>query len=144
MHNVVRNTLKFILSILLLTSPSCKKHDDKMIPYVQVDFTIDIWSTFYNELNSVGGYVYLTGGFKGILIYRLNMDEFLAYDRCCSYNPPDPCERIEMEPSGLSMIDSCCGSRFLILDGSPIQGPATKPLRPYMTFFDGRYLRVYN
>jgi len=134
-----------LFSVFVLSTPiSCDNDDDDLIPYVAVDFSIDILSSFYNELTSVGGYVYVTGGYKGILIYRLSMDEFLAYDRCCSYNPQDPCERIEMQESGLTMIDSCCGSRFLILDGSPIQGPATKSLRPYMTLFDGQYLRVYN
>lgn len=134
-----------LLVLLFLATPySCDKNDDDLIPYVYVDFTIDILSTFYTELSSVGGYVYVTGGYKGILLYRLSMDEFLAWDRCCSYKPYEPCERIEMEPSGLTMIDSCCGSRFIILDGSPIEGPATRTLRPYRTFFDGRYLRVMN
>lgn len=138
--------IHFLLIIIFMFGVpySCDTDDDDLIPYVYVDFTIDILSTFYTELSSVGGYVYVTGGYKGILIYRLSMDEFLAFDRCCSYEPLVPCERIEMEPSGLTMIDSCCGSRFLILDGSPIEGPATKPLRPYRTFFDGRYLRVMN
>ncbi len=134
-----------LLLILILGTPfSCRDKDENLIPYVTVDFTIDILSTFYTELTSVGGYVYLTGGYKGILIYRLSMEEFLAYDRCCSYEPREPCERIQMEPSGLTMIDSCCGSRFIILDGTPIEGPATRMLRQYRTMFDGRYLRVYN
>jgi len=132
-------------SLLILMLPiSCDKNKKNIIPYVTVDFTIDILSTFYTELTSVGGWVNVTGGYKGILIYRLSMDEFLAFDRCCSYNPQDPCEIIEMEESGLTMIDSCCGSRFLILDGSPIEGPATRMLRQYRTMYDGRYLRVFN
>lgn len=137
--------LKFLTLFIILIFPySCKDKDEDLIPYVSVDFTIDVLSTFYSELSVPGGFVYVTGGYKGILLYRLSMDEFLAYDRCCSYKPYEPCERIEMESSGLTMIDSCCGSRFLILDGSPFEGPATKMLRPYSTYFDGRYLRVFN
>lgn len=136
--------ISVLLLLFSLFPTSCNRDNDDIIPYVTVDFTIDILSTFYTELTSVGGWVYVTGGYKGILIYRLSMDEFLAYDRCCSFNPKDPCEIIEMEESGLSMIDSCCGSRFLIIDGSPVEGPAKKMLRQYRTMFDGRYLRVYN
>jgi nitrite reductase/ring-hydroxylating ferredoxin subunit len=134
-----------MLWVVMIFMPlSCDNNKDELIPYVAVDFTIDILSTFYTELTSVGGYVYVTGGYKGIIIYRLSMDEFLAYDRSCSFQPRDPCEKVHMEPSGLTMIDSCCTSRFLILDGSPIEGPATRMLRQYRTMFDGRFLRVFN
>lgn len=123
--------------------PSCR-NDKHPVPYVHVDFLIDINSTFYNELTSVGGWVYVTGGYKGIVIYRLSMDQFLAYDRSCTYDPSNPCERVVMEPSGLALVDSCCGSRFLILDGSVISGPAKFGLRAYQTHFDGRFLRVFH
>lgn len=139
-------TAIFLTFILLISTSfqGCKNDDDNLIPFVAVDFTIDITSTFYTELSAVGGYVYVTGGYKGIVIYRLSMDEFLAYDRCCPFDPKVPCERVEMESSGLTLIDSCCGSRFNILDGSVIEGPATHLLRQYFTYYDGRYLRVYN
>ncbi len=135
-----RVAIMFIL--VFVFSYSCKDDDD-LIPYVAVDFTIDIHSTFYNELAVVGGWVYVTGGYKGILIYRLSNDEFLAYERSCTYNPTEPCERIVMEESGLGMYDPCCGSRFIILDGSVVEGPAKRMLRQYYTDFDGKYLRVY-
>jgi Rieske Fe-S protein len=46
--------------------------------------------------------------------------------------------------SGISAIDSCCNSRFSIIDGSVINGPATRPLYQYRTLFDGNALRIYN
>lgn len=141
---MIKTILRFsILTIFFTMLSSCKEDKDDLIPYAQVDFVIDINSTFYNELSSVGGWVYVTGGYKGILIYRLSMEDFLAFERSCTFKPLDPCERIVMEPSGLSMIDSCCSSRFLILDGSVIEGPATRMLRQYHTTFNGQYLRVY-
>jgi nitrite reductase/ring-hydroxylating ferredoxin subunit len=139
-----RNSVLFFFIFIFMIPFSCREKDKDLIPYVYVDFTIDILGTFYNELSAPGGYVYVTGGYKGILIYRLTMEEFLAFDRSCSFKPLEPCERIEMESSGIIMVDSCCGSRFSILDGSPFEGPATRMLRQYNTFFDGRYLRVFN
>ena len=116
---MTKKILKYsLLTIFLTIISSCKEDPDDLIPYAHVDFVIDINSTFYNELSAVGGWVYVTGGYKGILIYRLSMEDFLAFERSCTYKPLDPCERITMESSGLSMIDSCCGSRFLILDGT--------------------------
>ncbi len=134
-----------LIVVFILGIPfSCRDKDDNEIPYVHVDYTIDILSTFYTELSAVNGYVYISGGYKGILIYRFSVDEFLAYDRCCSYRPKEPCEIIKMESSGITMKDSCCGSRFNIIDGSPINGPATKVLRQYRTQFDGKFLRIFN
>jgi len=142
---MIKKTIQYLLLTIIFTVfSSCKDDKDDLIPYASVDFVIDINSTFYNELSSVGGWVYVTGGYKGILIYRLSMEDFLAFERSCTYKPLDPCERIEMESSGLSMIDSCCGSRFLILDGSILEGPATRMLRQYYTSFNGQYLRVYH
>jgi hypothetical protein len=130
--------------LILITPFSCRDKYNHVVPYVLVDFEIDTQTTFYNELNSVGGYVYLTGGYKGIIVYKLNNEEFLAYDRCCTFDPENPCERVEMEDNRLFLVDSCCGSRFIILDGTPHEGPAKMALRQYRTFFDGRYLRVMN
>lgn len=137
----MKKSLCFFIILLILSTCKNNKHP---VPYVKVDFTIDIISTFYNELTSVGGWVYVTGGYKGIIIYRLSMDNFLSYDRSCTFDPSNPCERVVMEQSGLSLIDSCCTSRFNILDGSVISGPAKFALRSYQTHFDGRFLRIYN
>jgi len=138
---MIQKIIIFILIAIQLSS--CRDKNEELIPHVAVDFTIDTYSTFYNELAVVGGWVYVTGGYKGILLYRFSNDEFMAYERCCTYRPKDPCERIVMEDSGLGMHDPCCGSRFIIIDGSVVEGPAKRMLRQYYTSFDGRYLRVY-
>lgn len=131
--------------ILLSSSWSCgKKQAHDSIPEVPVNLYIDINSTMYIELNTIGGWVYLTGGYKGILIYRIAVDEFVAYDRACPYDPFETCARIAMDPSGLTCSDSCCTSKFGILDGSVINGPATIPLKRYNTFYDGSVLSVSN
>ena len=103
--------LIFGVILLLLPVYSCKDNNDGEIPYVHVDFQIDILSSFYPELSNVGGWVYLTGGYKGIVVYRLSMEEFLAYDRCCSYQPRVSCEIVDVEESGLTMKCLCFWNR---------------------------------
>jgi len=133
----------FIFPLLVLGAFSC--NDEPVIPYVYVDFTIDVNSTEYLELNTVGGWVYVTGGYRGIIVYRAAIDEFMAYDRACTYDPDEECARIKVESSGLIAGDTCCGSRFLITDGSPlVDVPATIPLVRYTTYYDGQYLHVFN
>jgi len=135
-----------LILLLLFTSPmiffSCDdQNEGTSIPYVYVNFTI-----YPNTLHFIpdGGYEYFTGGYKGIIIYRYLHDEFMAYERACPYDPLDDNSRVEVETSGLIAVDSLCGSRFLLTDGSPVEGPATVGLKKYRTSYDGYSLIVSN
>jgi len=66
---------------LILVIGSCSKDETKQppIPEVVVNFYINPNSTEYLELNAPGGWIYVTGGYRGILIYRLSLTEFLAF-----------------------------------------------------------------
>ncbi len=129
------------ISFFLLLS-GCKKKDST-IPNTYVDIYIDVTSTQYSGLSSVGGWVYLTGGEQGIIVYRKSIDEFSALDRSCSLQS-DSCERVIVESSGITAIDSICKSKFLLTDGSPFQGPATVSLKQYNTSFNGTTLHIFN
>lgn len=135
-------SLIFLLTFILF-APQCKKDKDE-IPNAYVNFYIDVTSTQYLGLNNIGGWVYVTGGVRGIVIYRRTVDEFMAYERNCPYQPENSCAIIEVDNSAVMAVDSCCGSKFLIIDGSVINGPATKQLKQYQTSFDGATLHVFN
>lgn len=122
---------------------SCNKDED-IIPYVTVNVYIDVNNSVYNDINTVGGYLYITGGYKGIIVYRYSFDEFVAIERACPYKPSLDCERLSVEDNGMVVSDSCCGSRFLITDGSIVSGPAKRPAVLYKTIFDGNMLYIYN
>ena len=110
-----------------------------------VNFYVNTTDPGFIDLNGVGGWVYVTGGSKGIIIYRKSVTEFMAFDRHCPYHPSDACSRCEVDTTNnLFVFDNCCGSKFLITDGSVQQGPAYVPLKSYYTSFDGLILHVYN
>jgi len=133
--------LILLLCIFLLNS--CK--EDENIPYVPVNISIDVYDALYGDISVVGGYMYITGGYKGIIIYRKSQEEFVTIERACPYKPLLDCERLAVDDSTLLFVkDDCCGSRFLITDGSIINGPATKPAKLHNNNFDGRYLYIYN
>lgn len=138
--------MKRVFYLILFTAIlafSCNKDED-VIPYVSVNIYIDVNSSVYNDINAVGGHMYLIGGYKGIILYRMSFDEFVAIERACPYRPSVDCERLTVEPNGLALVDSCCGSRFLITDGSVVNGPAKRPAVTYKTIFDGNMLYIYN
>ena len=135
----------FLCSTFFLVSNSCKKDKkEDNIPYVYVDFYINTNSTQFLELHSVGGWVSVTGGVRGIIIYRKAVDEFIAYERNCTYQPNNTCALVSVDNSNLMLIDSCCGSMFLLTDGTVIKSPASIPLKQYRTSFDGATLHVFN
>ena len=135
-------TLTFSLTIILFFS--CRKDPYPLIPNVYVNLHINVNSALYNDLNSVGGYIYLTGGNKGIIVYRNSIDEFKAFERTCPYDPDAETARIVVDQSRLFAVDSTCTSEFLLLDGSVHNGPSTLPLKQYKTSFDGEILHIYN
>jgi Rieske Fe-S protein len=109
---------------------------------VYVNFTIYPNDITYADLLYPGGYMYFTGGVNGIVIYRVDYNNFVAYDRACPYDWEDNDSWLWVADDGLTLIDSACGSRYNILNGDPIDGPATLPLRYYKTIYDGMRLRV--
>lgn len=133
-------TLFFIIT---LVCNACVDNGLSDIPRRNVDITISIGDPNYYMLNHDGGYLYLTGGVNGIIVYRM-LDQFKAYDRACPYDWANSDSWLWYEPSELTIHDSCCGSRFNIIDGTVINGPAKHPLRYYRTSFDGMLLRIYN
>jgi nitrite reductase/ring-hydroxylating ferredoxin subunit len=144
-RSIVKNAVVLFFMIgLIFTSTQCKKDKTDEIPYVYVNFYINPTSTQYLDLNNIGGYVYVTGGVRGIIIYHRSVDEFLAYERNCPYQPSNDCAQVEVDNSGIMTVDSCCGSKFLLTDGSVSNGPATRSLKTYQTSYDGTTLHVFN
>ncbi|MFH1320674.1 MAG: hypothetical protein ABII90_08480 [Bacteroidota bacterium] len=134
-----------LLLIILVSVLSCKKDKDAdVVPNVYVNIYIYMSDPDFVDLNAVGGWVYITGGSKGIVVYRYSMEEFRAYDRHCTYQPSNGCERIEVESSGIIATDPSCGSQFVLTDGSVMTGPASILLKEYQAEFDGSLLHIYN
>lgn len=137
-----RHIKALLFVFLLLTIMGCTKEDRHPVPLVPVDFSINLEYQFI-ELNSVGGWVNVTGGFGGIIIYRMSIDQFTAFDRSCPVHPFDADARLIVEDPPLAKC-MVCESTFLLLDGSPVSGPSKHPLRHYRTIFTDPFLRVFN
>jgi nitrite reductase/ring-hydroxylating ferredoxin subunit len=121
----------------------CKKDKQNLVPYVYVDFYVDIDEPYFADLHAVGNSVSVTGGVEGIIIFRKSLDEFVAIERCCSYNPEERCIVARDSVQTGTVICPCCKSVFSIYDGSIIKTPASHPLTLYQTSFDQLNNRVH-
>ena len=121
----------------------CGKTKDIM-PYVSVNVTIYPSTPQYYKLNSVSGWQYISGGVNGILVYRKDVNEFIAYERTSTYQPSKNCACSVDTSNNVIVVDACSGSKFMITDGTAIQGPGGQQLVRYATTWDGNVLRITN
>lgn len=94
-------------------------------------------------LRQDGGYAYIPGGYKGLLVVRQNAGQYYAFERACPYDPTASCSEIKVDASNLFIVDDCCGSQFN-LQGEVTGGPAVYGLRQYQTALMGSVLYIKN
>ena len=131
------------ISLIFILLTGCNTNTSE-IPNIPVDIYIYPSQPLYFELNAIGGWMYINGGVRGIIVYRKSLNEFIALERNCSFDPFEECATVYVDQSNIFATDSCCQSQFLILDGQVINPPAILPLKQYNTYYDGNMLHIYN
>jgi nitrite reductase/ring-hydroxylating ferredoxin subunit len=140
---IYKHSAFLLLLAFLIPATGCKK-DDTGIPLVAVDVQLNVNNPSYFNISVPGGWVYINGGSKGIIVYRKSVDEFMAYDRHSPYQSENGCVVVVDSTTNVTVIDECSDSHFLLTDGSVFNGPAGLPLKQYQTSFSGSILRIYN
>ena len=133
-------------------------------PILPAPITIYPNTLQYQELNFVSGWLYITSDVestsRGIIVYRMNDIEFLAYDRIPP-NEPDACtdshgNTTRMVVDFPFVVDHCNNAYYNILNGQiivrepdmipsfPTDGTTVYPLIQYHTTFDGSKLIITN
>jgi len=134
--------LSAVMSLLL----ACNKNNAHPVPSIPFDITIDISLPSYSPLIGVGGYAYVNGGSKGIIVYRRGIDDFVAFDRHSPADTNGNC-LLPLYPDTnnyLMLNDDCNNAQFSLYDGSPILN-SDFGLRQYQTVWTGdQSLRIYN
>ena len=126
----------------LLCQSKCND-SDQFIPYVPVDFEINIDLPAYIDLSVPSGHIAVSGGSQGLILYRYTLDQFVALDRHATADIPAGCQ-VQVEEDGLILTDPCSNAQWLIIDGSVVDGDASLPLHRYATAWTPPILRVYN
>ncbi len=128
MKRITVKTVSIFLLLFFICS-SCGDKYNGTVPYTKVRFTISLNT---GNLVHVGGCEYYTGGIRGVAVYRLDMVNFLAYDRACPYDWEHG-GYVAYDPATLTLNCEECGSSFNVLDGTPMRGAiATSSLRTYL------------
>lgn len=126
----------------VLVCAGCRDRE-ALIPVVDVNINININEPQFFDLSIPTGYAYVVGGSRGIIVYRLGENEFIALERHSPHNVEDNCQ-VFVKEDGLLIEDPCSGSQWLITDGSIVNGPTAFALRVYNTTFSAPILTIYN
>jgi len=123
---------------------SCQDDENNNIPLVQVNFQYNINDPEYLNLQTIGGWVEVFGGSRGIILYRVSENEIKAYDRHCTFQPSNTCGLVSVDATNITATDICCGSSFLMITGDVSKPPASVPLKSYTSIFSDPLLTVTN
>lgn len=135
--------LSSFLLVGLVALLSCKR-SNSFIPQVPVNVTINTLDPSFQNLNGIGSWAYVNGGSKGIIVFHAEFNEFKAFDRHCTYTPESSCSKVDIDDTQLYAVDSCCNSKFQLIDGLPVEGPARIGLQQYNTSYDGNIIQIWN
>ena len=129
---------------LIVLQFSCKKEENNNIPLVEVNLFLNLGDPDFTNLQRIGGSVEITGGSRGIILYRISNEEIKAYDRHCTFQPQSSCALVSVDPTNITASDQCCGSSFLLSNGDVSRPPASTPLKQYNTSLSGNSLHISN
>jgi hypothetical protein len=135
----------FVYGFMLLFLWTSCGDSEQITPIIDIPINkiIDLNSLSYQRLKFNNGFVYETGGLRGLIIYRKDATTYYVYDRACTYRINNSCEVIEADGSGFFLTDPCCGSRF-DWEGQPTSGVARANLVRYRTSLSGSLLYINN
>ena len=135
-----------IFSLIVFCSlmfDSCKKKSKTVqdnIPYQTVDIRVYPNDPLYFKLQTAGGWMYIGGGVNGIIVYRKtatnSSTDFIAIERTSTYLPDNPGAAVKVQSDNFTLKDTVSGSKWQIVDGALMSGPATTNLRQYSSVYD--------
>jgi hypothetical protein len=139
------NKVCILILVFVITFFSfCKKKNQTVqdnIAYQTVNITLYPNDPLYFKLQTAGGWVYINGGVNGIIVYRKTTTnsptDFVALERTSTAIPDNPDAKVKVQTDNFTLKDTISNSKWQIIDGGLISGPATQNLRSYNAIFDG-------
>jgi Rieske Fe-S protein len=167
MNSNLSKLFLFSLIFTCIINISCKDNIRDQVPYVPVDLVLDLQA----DLSYVGvgetailtpnpqGMGILTFASSryspislgqaitgnGLILYRLGTNEFAVYDMTCTFKASTDYCALEMDDTWLVPKCPCCSSEFnILLEASPVSGPAAVALKQYSNFVRNNQLYIKN
>ena len=86
------NRVLFCAIVPVICLQSRCNEQQQYIPYVPVDFSVNVNLPAYIDLSVPSGHILVNGGSQGIVLYRYTLDQFVALDRHATADIPSNCQ----------------------------------------------------
>ncbi len=132
----------FVFILLIFSISTCKNEVIDIMP--NVHFTAYVSS---GELANLGvtSAILKDGGYGGLIIYRKNNEEYLAFERLCTYYPNDTAIVVLDKDQQTATCPKCKSTFLLSADGyKNNNGPAKLPLKQYSCIPSPNRLTIVN
>lgn len=138
--------MRVMVVVLLLMSMGCGK-EHSGLPNLTLRIPVPLESARYNmlETGGLGAYAIIPEeGLGGIIIVNANgWSDFRAFDLLSTVDPDKGCI-VQVDDSGLNLVDPCSGAKFFLVNGQPSGKPAKVALKEYYVSRQGRVLYITN
>ena len=144
-----KNMIKFSI-ILYNIVTSCSKNSlnrNPFLPEIDFEFTINLNLPIYNNLKFTGGSILLPDfGHKGIILYNLNNNNYLAWEASCPNHKPNSCSKTNI----MGSLTECeCENYQYSLATGQLLNPSPNeinqyPMINYGVRISGNNLVIYN
>ena len=144
-----KNIKKFSILIIFVFI-SCNKNSVIRNPFLtelDFEFSININLPLYNNLKFTGGSILINNfGHKGIILYNLNNNNYLAWEASCPNHNPNSCSKTEI--SGSLTVCGCENYQYSLATGQLIN-PSPNDTNQYAMInygvrVSGNNLVIYN
>ncbi|MDN3595601.1 Rieske (2Fe-2S) protein [Zunongwangia endophytica] len=144
----MKRFLFFNMLLVLLTG--CSSSDDGInnnpnLVNINFGFNVNLDLPQYNQLNFPGNQItiYNEGiGIKGVVIYNVNNDLFLAYELSDPNHAPNDCSAMTL--NGIEATCSCEGNVYNIITGEQVEGEDDYAMKPYRVEKRGNTITISN
>lgn len=143
--------MKYLIILLTAISLiSCKDDfvdNNKYLPNISVNFTVDLNLPEANALLTPGGFAKFTEqdkGIRGVIVFNNGLDNYVAFDLACPHIPLQDCSTMTFNAGDLYMECPCDDEKFSKLDGSPLNPEIQYAARMYLVEKSGNILYIHN
>lgn len=141
---------KFLFLALFLTILSCENDDDvnRDNPFLidpLVNLQLDLSLPQYNALNFSGNSIEInTQGIKGIVVYCISDDQYVALELSDPNHVPNDCSRMAI--NGIEAICPCTSDshEYNIITGQHVSDPNLYPMQRYNAQRNGNVIIITN
>ncbi len=147
LNSIYMKKLLSLLTVYVLLT-ACSGSDDSFnnnpnLADLNFRFQVNLSLPEYNNLQFPGNaYATYNYGVKGVVIYNINNDQFVAFELSDPNHPPRSCSAMTL--NGVIANCNCDDNSYNVITGQLSEGEGEYGMKPYRVERSGNVLQIFN